>query len=156
MDECKNRAAGSLEWKEGERERFEKWASNHGLSIELRSNGHYERVATLAAWDAWNARQPEIDALKAENEAFRRQIDTMSATCMILNGRMGDMKAENENLRKALRELYQSDKDLHDAPDEVPKYLYEAMLRTHYDKHAEAGKLLDAAMTAPDTEVRDA
>jgi hypothetical protein len=71
MDECKNRAAGSLEWKEGEgeRERFEKWKvkqNPHGYT-----SGHPWWFES-GLQKAYGARQPEIDALKAENEKLRK------------------------------------------------------------------------------------
>jgi len=116
MDDCRNRAPGPLEWKDSEGEQMvdeeaidAAWNTlkpklcpkNWTVSESFTFRGFF-------SW-GWEARkqyiQPEIDALKAENEAFRRQVDTMSATCVILNGRMGDMKAENEKLRKAAEEL---------------------------------------------------
>ena len=125
MDECKNRAAGSLDWKDGEQEMFEKSAGILGFDILKDAFGNYVFPGTEAAWVYHQTIQPEIDALihdngnmlkaiteydkenvalKAENEALRKQIDTMSATCVILNHSVGGMKAENEKLRNVASE----------------------------------------------------
>lgn len=53
------------------REEFEKWAEAQGYAIDQFGDDHGDRYRdekTLRAWGAWQARQPEIDALRAELE----------------------------------------------------------------------------------------
>lgn len=50
------------------REAFEAWAQpaeNRGYDLRQHPNGDYIFAKPQAAWKAWQARQPEIDALKA-------------------------------------------------------------------------------------------
>lgn len=68
----------------GTREDFEKWAAEEGRSIK-RSNPDYApkpyaSAATNNALDGWEARQPEIDALKAENERLRNALVRLLAS----------------------------------------------------------------------------
>jgi hypothetical protein len=76
MDGCKNRAPGSLEWKEGEGERegFEKWYVDNAFDLGKDPIG--SRDCSLQ-WKSYQSRQPEIDALKAENEKLRKEIQSL-------------------------------------------------------------------------------
>ena len=67
---------------EKDREDFEKWKKARSLHLEITirdSNGDYQYLETRRDWYVWwNAiatRQPEIDALKAENERLRKLVD---------------------------------------------------------------------------------
>lgn len=56
-----------------DRERFEAWAASEGLPLSLsyQSSFHYAAASTSASWNAWQARTPEIEALRAEVERLR-------------------------------------------------------------------------------------
>jgi hypothetical protein len=76
MDECKNRAPGSLEWKGGDKpiikweDAYRAWTDTHDLSVRRRMRQNMAFVKTFER--GWDMRQPEIDALKAENEKLRK------------------------------------------------------------------------------------
>lgn len=51
-----------------QREAFENWASDNRLfprAIDTNMRGDYCLIQTQEYWNAWQARQPEIDALQA-------------------------------------------------------------------------------------------
>jgi hypothetical protein len=56
------------------REAFERFFGGHGLSMDLKRDNYavYE-VALL--WEGWQARDAEVDALKADAERYRWQLD---------------------------------------------------------------------------------
>lgn len=111
------------------REEFEKWAVSEGRSIKPASEYSpqvYASSASNNALDGWNARQPEVDALKAELKKLRCDIQTMGdalaegvwASLLSLDddlshldagiSRLVDkllsLKAENDRLRKVAEE----------------------------------------------------
>jgi uncharacterized coiled-coil DUF342 family protein len=111
MDECKNRAKGSLEWKDGEfdREKLDKWYTNFLTTSQ--------RAPTLI--DTYQVRQPEIDALNAEVAHWKANHDNMVNRSRVLIDRpdlplervkafeqLETLKAENEKLRKAAEEAH--------------------------------------------------
>lgn len=53
------------------REEFEKWATEERYDLD-RINGKYIFMSTYKAWTAWQARQKEIDALKAKIEELKK------------------------------------------------------------------------------------
>ena len=55
-----------------DREEFEKWANNERLYLGLKS-GKYFEPRTVSAWKAWQARQAELDELKAEVARLRAE-----------------------------------------------------------------------------------
>lgn len=55
---------------------FERWATEEGYSICCDTSNQYRNVSTRAAWEVWQARQKEIDSLKAEIEELREVIET--------------------------------------------------------------------------------
>jgi len=157
MDECKNRAPGSLEWKEeGERENFERWGASlpAGLDFEIEAEGKfYKDYVTCMAWEAWQARQPEIDALNREIGTLKANLslstyskDLAWARVTMLRRDVAELKAENEELWK-------------DA--ERYRWLREnkrvSLLVTFFGTGCinrnitEVDSAIDAAMTAPDT-----
>jgi hypothetical protein len=95
MDECKNRAPGSLEWKDAmtNRNDFEKWAVSSGYDVEI-VEGSYNAADTDAACEGYQSRQPEIDALKGNNTKLAFSYGAALLQC-------GQLEAENEKLRKA-------------------------------------------------------
>jgi hypothetical protein len=96
MDECKNRAPGSLEWKdgEGEREGFRnRWSS---LSLSYRMTFQTDE----SHWEGWQARQPEIDALKAEIFTLSNALRNTTIAWDAALRQKSTLKAENEKLRK--------------------------------------------------------
>jgi hypothetical protein len=117
MDECTNRAAGSLEWKDGggAREEFEKWKvkqNPHGYT------GGHPWWFESGLQKAYDARQPEIDAIKAEVSHWKANHANMVNRSRVLIDRtdlplervkafeqLETLKAENEKLRKAAREV---------------------------------------------------
>jgi hypothetical protein len=57
------------------REAFEKWAEEAGFLLCIASDEGYAWQATESALKGWNARQPEIDALKAEVKRLRKDAE---------------------------------------------------------------------------------
>lgn len=53
------------------RDGFEKWAIKEGYAVKDFIADQYPYLSTQAAWNAWQARQQEIDALKAEIEKIK-------------------------------------------------------------------------------------
>jgi len=102
MDECKNRAPGSLEWKEEE------------ASMDETEKIQFEKVMgdlsmpddTGPDYDAWlfhksyQSRQPEIDALKFDRKVLRSLYSNASREIERLRVEADALKAENEKLRK--------------------------------------------------------
>jgi hypothetical protein len=72
---------------EQSREGFEKWCLNNGYDIArvYRLPEDYANCATATEWhlwnDAWQSRQPEIDALKAEIARLTEQNAQATAMC---------------------------------------------------------------------------
>jgi chromosome segregation ATPase len=113
------------------REEFEKWAKNEGLQICKGQPWEYLNGFTSRAAQGWNARQPEIDALKRENigllneneklksgwfsfdqensalneklESLEAQMQTVGIIESELRNELARIKAENERLRNALQ-----------------------------------------------------
>jgi glutathione S-transferase len=83
MDECKNRAPGSLEWKDGDGEQMVDEEAIDAAWNTLKPKlgpknwtvGESFTYRGFFSW-GWEARkqyiQPEIDALKSENEKLRK------------------------------------------------------------------------------------
>jgi len=97
MDECKNRAPGSLEWKEeGERprkrENFEKF--NKFMNDTFPRASLIEKAIAEYIWDK---QQNEIDAIKSLNRNYSKLIGDQS-------NEIDAIKAENEKLRKVAAE----------------------------------------------------
>jgi bisphosphoglycerate-dependent phosphoglycerate mutase len=144
MDECKNRAAGSLEWKdgEGEREGFEKWAKRDGYDTKKDSLGEYTSIHTHITYESYQSRQPEIDALKEEVSLCHGTLESRERNIESVLAESARLKAENEKLRKAAERFINF---FQDGVTSEPS-IFEIMefLQEHEDS-------LRAAMTAPDT-----
>lgn len=81
--------------KDADREKFEKWAITRHLSVIKGSGGieGYQQMGIGFAWWAWEARQPEIDALGVVlTIANNHYMESVSE--------LGLLKAENERVRK--------------------------------------------------------
>ena len=75
------------------REEFEKWwAGWCDLSLD---KWGMKRMAM----DAWDTRQPEIDALKEKLESREAQMETVGSIERDLRNELARLKAENERLR---------------------------------------------------------
>ena len=90
-------------------EKFELWASSpeHELTLTrfgmVAQPGQYVNADTQAAWEAWQARQPEIDELKAELDdetAIREMVAPRLGTAE----RADKAEAEVVRLREAIRD----------------------------------------------------
>jgi len=53
------------------RDEFEMWAIKEGYAVKDFIADQYPYLSTQAAWNAWQARQQEINALKAEIERLK-------------------------------------------------------------------------------------
>jgi hypothetical protein len=90
---------------------FEKWASANGIDILFHTPGKtYYSVRARGACDGWNARQPEIDALKRggslrEVTYLKTEIQLMVEQREKLWREIDALKAENERLRRAAEEF---------------------------------------------------
>lgn len=69
---------------------FKKWAKGQGIGWTARTS----------AFLGWNARQPEIDALKAELAAYKSYAKTESDAAHALRQERMKLRAENERLKK--------------------------------------------------------
>lgn len=56
---------------------FDKWAGNVGFPTTMWENHSYKSTRTHDALSGWNARQPEIDTLKAENTELKAEINRL-------------------------------------------------------------------------------
>jgi len=82
----------------GMREDFEKWAVSKGFPVPSIYNSH-TMEDIHQAWVTWQARQPEIDALK---DSLHRAINDARNFCKISLNNWSEiqrLKAENERLR---------------------------------------------------------
>lgn len=94
MQECKNRAPGSLEWKdeEGERKGFEKWADDE-YTLYKYSDGSYCSPVTRAALHGYQSRQPEIDM-------FQQLLNWENRTNDLLVAKVKELEAKNKQMQK--------------------------------------------------------
>jgi hypothetical protein len=107
MDECKNRAAGSLEWKDGEvgpprkRENFEKF--NKFMNDTFPRASLIEKAIAECTWDKL---QNEIDAIKSLNRNYSRLIDDQSSEIDALKAEIwlchGTLESRNGNIASIL------------------------------------------------------
>ncbi len=100
-----------------DREKFELWASSPEHELPLTrfgmgdQPGQYMNADTQAAWEAWQARQPEIDELKAELDD-ETAIREMVAPRLGMAERADKAEAEVARLREHINKvLEQPDED---------------------------------------------
>jgi uncharacterized small protein (DUF1192 family) len=99
------------------RESFEKWAKD-GFMLQKSFSDTYRSTITNVAWEAWTARQPEIDALKAEVQHWKANHDNMVNRSRVLIERtdiplervnafnqIGELKSEIERLKAEVARL---------------------------------------------------
>jgi len=161
MDECKNRAPGSLEWEDGgsERERFEKWRESEG----------YARFGIESDWEIWQGRQPEIDVLNVKLESMIQAKNKLAIEVNKQDSEIVALQAENEKLREEAEQVCKAAEALQSAvnklweaeyPDESDNPAPAMDIDDARQLHFEACGTLDtaiyymrkrAAITAPDT-----
>src|SRR6185437_6641242 len=97
MDECKNRAPGSLEWEDGgsERERFEKWRESEGDA----------RFGIESDWEVWQGRQPESDVLNVKLESMIQAKNKLAIEVNKQDSEIVALQAENEKLREEAEQV---------------------------------------------------
>jgi|GEM_PF-2104267 len=153
MDECKNRAAGSLEWKEGEGDQKGDEEAIDAAWLTLKpklgpKNWTVSESFTFRGFFSWGweARkqyiQPEIDALKAEIWLCHGTLESRNGNIASILEASRSLKAENEKLRN----------DISTVRDILIEIYHPEIGSLRLTKEAKG--VLDnmvAAMTAPDT-----
>lgn len=82
------------------RDEFEIWASQRS-NLSQDSDGQYYSPLARASWDVWQARQQEIDALKARVASFDQwpNVDALRQCMIDTAEENAALKAEIENLK---------------------------------------------------------
>lgn len=146
MQECTDRDPELLEWT-GEvktaREAFENWVSQ----FDTEGNTYMDMGVDEFFGAGYQSRQPEIDALKADLIVKLR-------LCVNLGETVDALKAENEKLRKDAERFRWLCEDHNDAKVRQKRNRILDCFSVH--SYSASCLDIDAAMTAPDTEVRDA
>jgi len=160
MDECTNRAPGSLEWKDGEGQ-LDAW-NNWVAQFDTTGDQYLDMGSDQYFFAGYESRQPEIDALKAELTYMRSESEhaalsddnaALKAEVGLCHGTLESrerniesilaeslrLKAENEKLRKVASEAIAALGSFIDGRDVCFDTVIENLL---------------AAITAPDTEVQ--
>jgi hypothetical protein len=106
---------------------FGKWADERGF----RKNG----LQRQAAWEGYEARQSEIDALVHDNASLYKNLNSETNERCRLDDENIVLKAENERLRKAAEEFmdyFNPGADADRSPEQIVAFLrsYEDKLRS--------------------------
>jgi len=90
-----------------QREEFERWAYPKGYVLTKNKLNIYVHYKTYGAFEAWQARQPEIDALKHDNADLYDSLNRETRERIRLDDENAALVKERDELLAALRKIVQ-------------------------------------------------